>query len=215
MKNKTPDEILFEKMRNYCLAPWKSTRVDLPEYGVPVLMAWHHDRGDGCAEIEGFDGYSFGVGARYFYEEIKDGDKKTTICSHLSGDGIAMSFDNFRAIDEAYHVGMLYQNYSYQDYARRERRAGMYGIKDPYLKKKEKEDHIRYDYWINFAGGKFGTKFNNPHAADMSFIPEQTVNAVLKDNKNSGFRFQQLLLNPDECVLANAPDYWMAIPKLK
>lgn len=96
MKNKTPDEILFEKIRNYCLDPWKSTRVDLPEYDVPVLMAWHHDRGEGCAEIEGFAGYSFGVGARYFYEEIKDGDKKTSICSHLSGDGIAMSFDNFR-----------------------------------------------------------------------------------------------------------------------
>lgn len=216
MKKKTPDEILYEKMRNYCLAPWKSTREELPPYGMPVLMAWHHDRGEGVAEIDGFPGYSFGIGARYYYEEKKENGKTVCITSHLTlNDVNTMSPENFRQMDDAYHIGLYYDRYTYSNFNDRQRRTGMFGLKDPYLKKKNKEDEVRYDYWINFAEGKFGSKFKNTHAADLSFIPESTVKEILKEGNGTSPRYQQVILNSEECPLAFIPDYWMEIPKLK
>lgn len=215
MKNKTPDEILYEKIRNYCLAPWKSTRKELPPYGVPVLMAWHHDRSSGNSEINGFAGYSFGVGARYYYEEKIEGDKVTVISSHL---GEHLTSENFQAIDQCYHVGLYYdRTCSYDDLASTRRRR-TFGIKDPYLKSKSKttEDGVkRYDYWVNFSEGKYGSCFKNLHAADISFIPESTVNTLLEEEKKKGRRFEQIIINAEESEYSKAPDYWMVIPKLK
>lgn len=212
--NKSADELLFEKIRNYCLAPWKSTREELPPYGVPVLMAWHHDRGGDAAEIKGFAGYSFGIGARYYYEEIKDGDKSTCIVSHL---GEQLDIESFRAIDESYRVGMWHTNYyDYGRYGGYNNRKVSFGLKDPYNKEKSDNTHSRYDYWINFSEGRFGSKFKNAHSADMSFIPESTIDTVIKDaEKNSGLRYQQLLNDPVDSIVNSYPDYWMLIPKLK
>jgi hypothetical protein len=215
MENKAPDEILYDKIRNYCLDPWKSTRTDVPPYGVPVLMAWHHDRTENVAELEGFLGYSFGIGARYYYEEIKDDNNITvTVCSHLS-EGKGIPIDNFRVLDEAYRIGMSAR--SWVSYDNRSQYKNIFGLKDPYLEDKKEEDkkHIRYDYWVNFSEGKFGSKFKNLHAADLSFIPEKTINKVLNDGENHIFRFQHLTINAEECTLSGIPDYWMQIPKLK
>ena len=128
-------------------------------------MAWHHDRSSSDSEINGFAGYSFGVGARYYYEyeEKIEGDKVPVISSHL---GEHLTSENFQAIDQCYNVGLYYDRpYSYNDYSNRRR---TFGIRDPYIKPKSKttKDGIkRYDYWVNFSEG-----VNMVHALEIHML---------------------------------------------
>lgn len=211
------DEALYEKIRNYCLGPWVSTRERLPEYGVPVLMAWHHNRNNGEADLEGFDGFSFGVGARYHYKEELVDDKKV-VTSHI---GINDSYMLYQ-IDSAYHIGISSSSNiiswnSHDERSDWNRRKNAMCLKDPYLKKNKKDSEPElkeFDYWVNFNNGKYGSKFCNLQSADMSFIPESSVKKILKKESEQGYRCEAIL-NSAESYVACYPDFWMEIPKIR
>ena len=211
---KSKDLIDFEKIRNYCNAPWISTRESLPEEGVPVLIAYHVKRNLGDIVHKGFEGYAVSIGARYIYREgvidsvDENGNiKKTKLITCHLGTNISDDF-NFTENWGAHSWRSV--NYMQEN----RKGTNCYGIKDPYLRKNVSKLRNGSSYWIDISKGTYGNIFENTHSADRSYVPETTVKKMLnsKDRRVSCITIQNDAINS---VTVCAPDFWMPIPALR
>lgn len=223
---KSKDLIDFETIRNYCNPPWISTRVAVPEEGVPVLIAYHVKRNESHMNHEGFDGYAVSIGARYVYREkvIETVDEtgkvkkvKSISChfgNNISNDILTASrYEPTGVID--YLVSGGINRWSSVDDMRDNRTgSNCYGIRDPYLRRNTSKIKNGSSYWVDISNDSSGEIFHNTHSGDRSYVPETTVNKML-NSKDRSVTCVTIQNDAQNSITTCMPDFWMPIPALR